>query len=276
MKSILFLFFLGLLSSCTSESKSILEDYSSSDLESIFNSENVNGCFIIYDFKADKKLTYNSARLDSTFLPASTFKIINSMIALETRVIKDENEIIAWDEKKRFVKEWNQDHNLKSGIKYSVVWFYQELARRIGKEKMQYWVDAAQYGNQNIGGKIDYFWLNGDIRISPNQQIDFLQKLYLNELPFSKKNQEIVKDIMLVDETPDYTIHAKTGWAMRVSRQIGWYVGYLEKGENVYFFTINMDIENKDDAPKRKIIVSKILNHLQLTKSRQLNCHEEK
>ncbi len=266
MKSILFLLFLGLLSSCTLNSESILEDFSSSDLESIFKSENADGCFVICDFKADKKLTYNSARLDSTFLPASTFKIINSMIALETGVIKDENEIITWDGKKRFVKEWNQDYNLKSGIKYSVVWFYQELARRIGKEKMQYWVNAAKYGNQNIGGKIDYFWLNGDIRISPNQQIDFLQKLYLNELPFSKKNQEIVKNIMIVDKTPDYSIHAKTGWAMRINKQIGWYIGYFEKEDNVYFFTINMDIKNKADASKRKIIVSKIFKLLQLTK----------
>lgn len=266
MKPILYLFIFGLLGACTSEPKSILENYSSSDLESIFKAEKINGCFVIYDLKADKNLEYNSERLDSTFLPASTFKIINSMIALETGAISDENEKIKWDGKKRFVKEWNQDHNLKSGIKYSVVWFYQELARRIGTEKMQHWVNAVQYGNQNIGGKIDYFWLNGDIRISPNQQIDFLQNLYLNKLPFSKKNQEIVKKIMIVDKTANYTVHAKTGWAMRINKQIGWYVGYIEKGENVYFFTINIDIKNKEDAPKRKIIVSKILNQLQLTK----------
>ena len=266
MKPILYLFLFGFLVSCSLEPKSILEDFSSSDLESIFKSEMADGCFVISDLKANKKLTYNSARLDSSFLPASTFKIINSMIALETGAIKDENEMITWDGKKRFVKEWNQDHNLKSAIKYSVVWFYQELARRIGKEKMQHWVDTSQYGNQNIGGEIDYFWLNGDIRISANQQIDFLQKLYLNKLPFSKKNQEIAKNIMIVDQTPNYTIHAKTGWAMRINKQIGWYVGYLEKGENVYFFAINMDIKNKDDAVKRKIIVSKILKQLQLTK----------
>jgi beta-lactamase class D len=212
------------------------------------------------------KLSFNEERLDSAFLPASTFKIINSMIALETEVIKDENEIIKWDSIDRGNDNWNRDQNLESGLKYSAVWFYQELARRIGEERMKYWVEASDYGNKNINGGIDVFWLRGDIRISSNQQIDFLKKLYFNQLPFSQKNQEIVKRIMIVDQTADYTIRAKTGWAARIDNQIGWYVGYLEKGENVYFFTVNIDIKNSDDAAKRKIIVSKILDHLQLTK----------
>lgn len=188
------------------------------------------------------------------------------MIALETEVIKDENEIIKWDSIDRGNDNWNRDQNLESGLKYSAVWFYQELARRIGEERMKYWVEASDYGNKNINGGIDVFWLRGDIRISSNQQIDFLKKLYFNQLPFSQKNQEIVKRIMIVDQTADYTIRAKTGWAARIDNQIGWYVGYLEKGENVYFFTVNIDIKNSDDAAKRKIIVSKILDHLQLTK----------
>ena len=266
MKTLLSLFLLFILFACSPQSNSILNNYSSSDLEGIFKSEKINGCFAIYDLKNDAKLSFNSERLDSAFLPASTFKIINSMIALETGVIQDEKEIIKWDSIDRRYNEWNRDQNLESGLKYSAVWFYQELARRIGEERMKHWVEASDYGNKNINGGIDVFWLSGDIRISPNQQIDFLQKLYFNQLPFLQKNQEIVKKIMIVEQTPDYTIRAKTGWAARINKQIGWYVGYIEKGENVYFFAINIDIKNSDDAPKRKIIVSKILDHLQLTK----------
>lgn len=131
---------------------------------------------------------------------------------------------------------------------------------------MKHWVETSNYGNKNINGGIDVFWLRGEIRISTNQQINFLKKLHLNQLPFSQKNQEIVKEIMIVEKKSDYTIRAKTGWASRIDKQIGWYVGYLEKGENVYFFTINIDIQNSEDLPKRKIIVSKILDHFQLTK----------
>jgi len=265
MKILLSFSLLLTLFACSSQSNSILNKYSSFDLERIFKSEQINGCFTIYDLKNDVKLNYNAKRLDSVFLPASTFKIINSMIALETGVIKDEKEIIKWDSVNRSYDQWNSDQNLESGLKYSAVWAYQELARRIGEKRMKYWVKASNYGNKNVNGGIDVFWLSGDIRISPNQQIDFLKKLYLNQLPFSQKNQEIIKKIMIVNQTADYTIRAKTGWATRIHNQIGWYVGYIEKGENVYFFTINIDIKKSTDAAKRKIIVSKILQHLQLT-----------
>lgn len=266
MKKVLFLFISMILFSCTKQQESILNGYNTSDLKEIFEQKKVNGCFVIHDFKNNKSLTYNSARLDSAFLPASTFKIINSMIALETEVIKDENEIIKWDGKKRFIESWNRDHNLASGIKNSVVWFYQELARQIGEERMKYWVEKADYGNKNIGGKIDLFWLNGDIRITPNQQIDFLKRLYLNQLPFQKKNQETVKKILLVEQADDYSIRAKTGWAARIEQEIGWYVGYFENKDNVYFFALNMDINSSDEAKYRKQITTDILKVLNLKK----------
>lgn len=264
MKYLFVLSLVFLLLGCKNQNESILDQYSTDDIQEIFEQENVNGCFIIHDFKNNKSLVHNEARLDSAFLPASTFKIINSMIALETGVIKDEKEIIAWDGQKRFVESWNQDHNLETGIRFSVVWMYQELARRIGEEKMKYWVEKAEYGNQDIGGKIDFFWLNGDIRITANQQIDFLKRLYLNELPFEQKIQETVKKILVVEKEDHYTIRAKTGWAARVENQIGWYVGYLENEDNVYFFALNMDINNPAEAKKRREITDKVLESLTL------------
>ncbi|WP_216616718.1 class D beta-lactamase [Marinifilum caeruleilacunae] len=264
MKYILVLFAAFFLLGCEKQNESILDQYSTKTIQSIFEKENTSGCFIIHDFKNNKSLVHNSARLDSAYLPASTFKIINSMIALETGVIKDEKEIVKWDGKKRFVDAWNRDHNLETGIKYSVVWMYQELARKIGKERMSHWVKKAEYGNRNIGGKIDLFWLNGDIRITANQQIDFLKRLYLNQLPFEAKNQETVKKIMIVEQNDSYTIRAKTGWAARVKKQMGWYVGYLENESNVYFFALNMDIRNSEEAKKRKEITNKILETLTL------------
>jgi beta-lactamase class D len=259
------LILLALFCISCSQKSSVLEQYTSVDFEKHFKDEKANGCFIIHDFKNNKQLTYNTERLDSAFLPASTFKIINSMIALETKVIKDENELIKWDGVDRRYDKWNMDQNLATGIKYSAVWFYQELARRIGKERMQSWVSKSKYGNENINGGIDVFWLSGDIRITPNEQIDFLKRLYLNELPFSKDIQETVKRILIVEENERYTIRAKTGWAARIKNQIGWYVGYLENRDNIYFFALNMDIKNSSDAAKRKNITNKILKNLKLT-----------
>ena len=171
-----FFIFILMFSSCiksnridNSESSStiIFNDSTYNIIESVFKKRGINGCFILHDVENDTSIIYNQPRTVQQFLPASTFKIPNSLIALECGVIEDEYEIIPWDSIERFVPAWNKDHNLRTGIKYSVVWFYKELARRIGAGRMQSWVDEMDYGNRKIGDEIDNFWLINDLRISP-------------------------------------------------------------------------------------------------------------
>ncbi len=235
-----------------------------SELGKFFKEKNIQGCFLLYDLNQNKYLGYNLARTDSAFIPASTFKIFNSLVALETEVIKNENEIIKWDSVDRQNEQWNKDNNLRSAFKYSVVWFYQELARRIGQDRMQKYIDTVGYGNKNINGGIDFFWLRGDLRISPKQQIDFLLRLYNDGLPFSKRTMDIVKDIMIFEKNDDYVLRAKTGWGMRLIRQIGWFVGYAVKGNNVFFFANNIDIYKDEDANGRIPITKDILKYLKI------------
>jgi beta-lactamase class D len=181
---------------------------------------------------------------------------------LETGVIKDENHTLTWDGTKRAVPAWNQDHNLKTAFQSSVVWYYQEIARRIGEARMKEYVTKAQYGNMDITGGIDQFWLEGKLRITPEQQIDFLKKLYHGRLPFSERTINIVKTIMLLEETPKYKLRGKTGWA----RTIGWLVGYLEQGDNVYFYATNIESENPDKnfGKARYEITKNVLRKLNL------------
>ncbi len=230
------------------------------DFEKYFTAAGVPGAFVIYDARNDKYLAYNSKRVQAPFIPASTFKILNSLIALETGVIADENEIIKWDGVDRGSEEWNRDHNLRSAFKVSAVWFYQELARRIGAERMQHFVAAADYGNKNIGGGVDVFWLTGSLRIAPKEQIDFLVKLHRNALPFTQRAIDIVKDIMIFEKTNEYVLRAKTGWGMH----IGWFVGYVERGGNVYFFANNIDLLEAKDREARIQISKSILHDLGL------------
>ena len=230
------------------------------EFEKYFTAARVPGAFVIYDAKNDKYLVYNAKRVQAPFTPASTFKILNSLIALETGVIKDENEIIKWDGVDRGSEDWNRDHNLRSAFKASAVWFYQELARRIGAERMQHFVAAADYGNKNIGGGIDTFWLTGDLRTAPSEQIDFLVRLHRNELPFTQRAIDIVKDIMIFEQTPEYVMRAKTGWA----GQVGWFVGYIERNGMAYFFANNLDILKNEDAEARIQISRNILHDLTL------------
>jgi len=235
------------------------------DLKKYFNEYGHEGCFVLYDLKNDLYSKYNPERCAERFIPASTFKIFNSLIGLETGAVKDEFEVFKWDSVKRFYDMWNQDLDMKNAFKYSCVWYYQELAGRIGQEKMQHYITLNQYGNKDISGGIDLFWLNGGLKISADEQIEMLKELYFSNLKFSQRSMNIVKQIMIYDQTEEYTIRAKTGWAMRVEDQIGWFVGYIEKGNDVYFFATNLQSKEPEEGfVSRKEITFKILKELKI------------
>lgn len=228
-----------------------------------FNDAGIPGTFILYNSTIDSLFICNPDRAEKRFLPASTFKILNSLISLETKVIKNENEIIKWDGKKRFYEMWNKDQNMRSALKYSCVWFYQELARRVGFENYHKYLDIVNYGNKKTGNKIDTFWLEGDLAISPVEQIIFLRNLINEKLPFEKKNMKIVKNILMVDSTANYKMYAKTGWTARVNEpdQIGWYVGFVERGKETWIFALNIGFTKDEDASQRIDITKKILSN---------------
>lgn len=235
------------------------------DLSQYFEKYDIDGCFVLYDLKNKKYIRFNPDRCAERFIPASTFKIFNSLVSLDAGVIKDEKEIIKWDGEKRFYEKWNQDLNLSDAFKYSAVWFYQELARRIGEKQMKIFIDLNNYGNKNIAGGIDRFWLDGALRISPDEQIEFLKRLYKNELKFSQRSMDIVKQIMIYDKTEKYLIRAKTGWAKRDDDQIGWFVGYLERNNQIYFFATNLQTKNPEEGFTSRIkITYDILTYLNL------------
>lgn len=239
---------------------------STHDFSKYYDEYGVSGSFLMYDMNKDEFIYYDSARCSKQYIPASTFKIFNSLVSLETQAVTDENEIIKWDGVERSIKSWNRDHNMRSAIKYSVVWFYQELAKRVGEERMQHYIDTVGYGNRNISGGIDRFWLDGKLKISQFEQIEFLKKLYNNSLPFSQRSMNIVKDIMLNEDTLGYKLRAKTGWGMRAKINAGWWVGWVEKENNIYFFAGNIESgEPADNFIKgRTEITKKILKELNI------------
>jgi beta-lactamase class D len=244
------------------------------DFKMYYDQFEVEGSFVLYDPQADKCIFYNQNQYEQFFSPASTFKICNSLIGLETGVIKDEHFVIQWDSVIRN-PVWDKDHDLKTAFANSTVWYYQELARRVGGEKIKYWLDTLNYGNADTSGGIDQFWLSGGLRISPKQQIDFLKRLHDNQLPISKRTIDIVKNIMIIKDTLDYVISAKTGWGGHGDKDVGWCVGYLEIKNNVYYFTncVQIDSEKLNDINRaigfdnsRTEIVYKILDKLKLTR----------
>nr|AIA11245.1 ClassD_beta_lactamase [uncultured bacterium] len=237
---------------------------SAQDLSPFF--KDTKGSFVLYDLKNDRYTRYNEARCRERFSPKSTFKIPNSLIGLETGVIRDADFVIPWNRQKYppdgwdeypFI-HWKQDHTLRSAIKYSVVWYYRELALRVGAKRMKKYVTAFNYGNQDISGRIDDFWLGGPLRISADEQVEFLKKFYAGRLPVSKRSTEIVKDILVLEKTPEYTLSAKTGGgSIKEGTYIGWFVGYVETKGNVYFFACNIEGTSYPEIRDKRIDLTK-------------------
>jgi beta-lactamase class D len=208
------------------------------------------GAFVLYDLKNDRYVRYNESRCRRRFTPASTFKIPNSLIGLETGVVRNADFLISWNSQRYppgrpntepFIHWW-QDHTLRSAIRYSVVWYYIEIARQVGAQRMQKYVTQFGYGNRDTSGGIEQFWRNSSLQISADEQVDFLRRFYTGQLPVSRSSTEIVKDIILLEQTATYRLSGKTGAAPRENGgTLAWFVGYLEREGNVYFFALNMD-----------------------------------
>jgi beta-lactamase class D len=207
------------------------------DLSSAF--PGFRAAFVMRDVAAGRIVRHNPELARTRLSPCSTFKIPNSLIGLETGVIPDASFVIPWDGQKRQIEAWNRDHDLRSAIRDSVVPYYQELARRVGPQRMQAWVSALRYGNEDVSGRIDRFWLGSSLRISPDEQVEFLARFQAGELPVSARSIAIVKEILVQDAPADAIVYrGKTGSCSGASaaESHGWWVGSVEKGERLYVF----------------------------------------
>jgi beta-lactamase class D len=239
------------------------------DFKSIFNKYGVDGCFVFYDQSGNEYIKYNSGLCDSGYIPASTFKIPNSLIALEEGVVKDTNQVFKWDGHEWPNKPWNQDQTLRTAIKNSCVWVFTGFAEKIGIKKYQDYIDSFSYGNMNLSGPPNRFWLDGAIRISANQQIDFLKKFYNYELPkISKRSIDIVKNIIVIEETGGYKLYGKTGGGvLKDNEYIMWLVGYLEKDNKTYFYAMNFKTNDFNKTSQARYSITKdIFMNLNLIK----------
>ncbi len=217
----------------------------------LFAKHHVNGTLVISALHADQSYVHNSQRAAERLPVASTFKIFNSLIALEEKVVNDKGTVLHWDGKQREIANWNHDQTLASAFKVSCVWCYQQMAARIGADKYRQYLHQASYGELREPFDHTRFWLDGSLQVSAQEQIRFLKQVYQRQLPFSTHSYDTLQQIMLAEQTATYRLYAKTGWATSVSPQVGWYVGYVETGKDVWFFATNIDINDAAQLPLR-------------------------
>lgn len=262
---------------CCSPNNVTVED----SIGKLFEKHNVTGTFGMYDNGKDHFTIYNLSRFkDSVYLPASTFKIVNSLIGLETGRISDEDMVIKWDGVVRTFPNgdtattWNRDVTMAQAFENSVVPYYQEVARRIGKDTMQRYLDTLGYGSRYDTPrirKIDTFWLDNSVKITADEQLGLSKKLYFDQLPFQKRSQRIVKQQMLRESNANYKLSYKTGWGFAENgNAIGWVVGWIEENNHPYPFVLNIEGPHSlDMAEVRTDILKGILEQLGFLKGKK-------
>lgn len=236
-------------------------------LKKYFDENHVTGTFGLYDNGQNFFTIYNLSRYkDSAYLPASTFKIVNSLIGIETGRISNEKMVIPWDGIKRR-PEWDTALTMEQAFKVSAVPYYQEVARRIGKDTMQHWLDTLGYAAKNgraVINRIDTFWLDNSIKVTPDEQLGLVKKLYFDQLPFQHRSQDIVKRVMLQESNANYKLSYKTGGAVtETGNALGWVVGWVEENQHPYFFVLNIEGPSDTDLKTvRMNILKSILKQL--------------
>ena len=228
-----------------------LDIETSQELDKVFSDAGIKGTFVLYDVTADRLVVHNPIRAEKRFIPASTFKIPNSLIGLSTGAVGSVDETIPYGGKPQPIKAWEADMGLRDAIPISNVPVYQELARRIGLENMREKLAQIPYGNGKTGNKVDRFWLEGPLKISAVEQTIFLARLAQGDLPFGSELQQSVREIILLEQESDRVLYGKTGWTTTPIPDIGWWVGWVVKENRIYSFAINIDMPNRADVARR-------------------------
>lgn len=230
------------------------------DLETAFRAHGVEGTFVLYDVSADRLTVVNRSRAERRFRPASTFKIVNTLIGLETGAVRDVDEVLPYGGQPKPFKAWERDMSMREAIRLSAVPIYQEVARRVGRKRMDAWVERLGYGNRRIGGVVDRFWLDGPLETSAVEQARWVARLARGTLPASRRSHELTREILKLDEQQGRVLYGKTGWEF--TTQVGWWTGWVQRDGKTYAFSLNMEMPTEAHAPRRLEIGRELLRQL--------------
>ncbi|MEO8962649.1 MAG: penicillin-binding transpeptidase domain-containing protein [Ginsengibacter sp.] len=227
IKIFLFASFLIAFASCTLNKSKI-----NNDLKKYFDSAHVEGSFAFLNNQMGDITIYNMQLDTQRISPASSFKILLTLVGVQTGKIINENSIpVTTDSGKTKEMTLNEIFNSPN------VNYFQSVARQIGKDTLKLWIDSLGYGNKHVDGAVDSFWLNNELKISPDEQLGLVTKLYFDQLPFQKYAQQMTRNAMLREDNTLYHLSYATGTGSDENdKPIGWVAGWIEENRHVYFF----------------------------------------
>lgn len=236
------------------------ENASYENLSSYF--QGCDGCIVLYDLKADRYDIYNKDKSTLRVSPDSTFKIYSALLGLERHVITPENTAMKWNHTIYPYDSWNANQTLSSAMRNSVNWYFQSLDRQVGLNGLRKYFEQLSYGNCDLSGGINAYWMDSSLLISPIEQVQALKKFYYNTLGFSPVNVDAVKNSLRVSENNGETLFGKTGTGIVNSKDTsGWFVGYVEEKGDVIFFATNIRNSNNATGEKAANITLSILKN---------------
>jgi beta-lactamase class D len=244
---------------------------SSPEFQYILDSADVKGSILIYDLQKNSYYSNDFEWANTGKLPASTYKIPNSIIAIETGVVENDSTLFKWNGEDRALNVWEQDLVFRDAFHFSCVPCYKDVARKIGVERMNTHLGKLSFGEMKVDAtNIDLFWLEGESKVNQFEQIDFLKRFYQKKLPIGERTYEIMNRMMIIDRNNQFTLSGKTGWSIRNGNNNGWFVGYLEKNDNIFFFAANVepkgDFSRTTFVPARKDVVFKTFRQMKIIK----------
>ena len=164
-------------------------------------------CVVVVEGGTARRWIGSAEECATRLSPASTYKIPHALIGLETGVIT-ETTVEKWDGVKHPDQpKWNEDHTVLSAMRPSVLWFFQAMAPRIGAARAHEWLQRFHYGNTDTSGPITEYWINGRLRISPDEQLTFVKKFYDAGLPISNAHLDALRGAL--DQAPGTVENAR-------------------------------------------------------------------
>lgn len=256
MKYILFSSILFLVSCVSTQNKT--------DDAKIINDQEISACFLLYDLKNKKFVNeYNPERCKLRQTPCSTFKVPLAAMAFDSGVLKDENTTFKWNGQKQFLDSWNRDHTAASWMRESVVWYSQEITKKLGRKKVQKYLNQFDYGNKDMSGGLTDAWLtpapfsqkvSASIAISGYEQIEFLKKLWTNQLGVTPRAHQLTQQITHLEITPKgFALSGKTGsgfFDLTSNRRIGWFIAHIKGNGQEYVSVLNFHDLHEQPKPE--------------------------